>query len=83
MREEMEKFWQAKTNSQNENLNGGVMPRQNNGDQRTMLFSRLAKVEFLKFGGDDVRGWMFRCEQIFTIEQTADEGNTSTWLISA
>ncbi|GJZ05359.1 retrotransposon-related protein [Tanacetum coccineum] len=77
MREEMERFWQAKLNSQNENSNGGMMQRQNNGDQRTMQFSRLAKVEFLKFGGEDIRGWMFRCEQFFTIEQTADEGKIS------
>ncbi|GKA55268.1 gypsy/ty3 retroelement polyprotein [Tanacetum coccineum] len=77
MREEMERFWQAKSNSQNENSNGGMMQRQNNGDQRTMQFSRLAKVEFPKFGGEDVRGWMFRCEQFFAIEQTADEGKIS------
>ncbi|GJV39841.1 hypothetical protein Tco_1418281 [Tanacetum coccineum] len=46
---------------------------QNNGEQRTMQFSRLAKVEFPKFDGADVRGWMFRCEEFFAIEQTADE----------
>ncbi|GKA83072.1 gypsy/ty3 retroelement polyprotein [Tanacetum coccineum] len=40
-------------------------------------FSRLAKVEFLKFSGENVRGWMFRCEEFFAIEQTADEGKIS------
>ncbi|GJW13110.1 retrotransposable element Tf2 [Tanacetum coccineum] len=74
MREEMERFWQEKSNSQNVDPNGGVMLRQNNGEQRTMQFSRLAKVEFPKFDGADVRGWMFRCEEFFAIEQTADEG---------
>nr|GEW00109.1 putative mitochondrial protein [Tanacetum cinerariifolium] len=43
MREEIERFWQEKSNSQNVDPSG------------------------------DVRGWMFRCEEFFTIEQTADE----------
>ncbi|GJV35070.1 putative nucleotidyltransferase, ribonuclease H [Tanacetum coccineum] len=30
-------------------------------------YSRLTKVEFPKFSGDDVRGWIFRCEQFFLI----------------
>ncbi|GJT24874.1 hypothetical protein Tco_0894811 [Tanacetum coccineum] len=28
-------------------------------------FGRLAKVEFPKFQGDDVMGWVFKCEQFF------------------
>ncbi|GJR15631.1 RNA-directed DNA polymerase like protein [Tanacetum coccineum] len=31
------------------------------------------KVEFLKFQGDDVRGWAFRCEQFFSIDNTPNE----------
>ncbi|GKF81814.1 hypothetical protein Tco_0240416, partial [Tanacetum coccineum] len=30
-------------------------------------YSRLTKVEFPKFSGDDVRGWIFRREQFFLI----------------
>ena len=33
---------------------------ENNGQNGQ--FSRLAKVEFPRFSGDDVRGWMFRCD---------------------
>ncbi|GJR80110.1 hypothetical protein Tco_0150895 [Tanacetum coccineum] len=36
-------------------------------------FGRLAKVEFPKFHGDDVRGWVFRCEQFFLIDNTPPE----------
>nr|GEX18681.1 retrotransposon-related protein [Tanacetum cinerariifolium] len=32
--------------------------------------SRVAKIEFPKFSSDDVKGWVFRCEQFFLIEQT-------------
>ncbi|GKB26510.1 hypothetical protein Tco_0865911 [Tanacetum coccineum] len=38
-----------------------------------MQFSRVIKIEFPKFGGKDVRGWMFRCEQFFPIDNIADE----------
>ncbi|GJS27142.1 hypothetical protein Tco_0487762 [Tanacetum coccineum] len=33
---------------------------------------RLAKIEFLKFSGDDVKGWVFRCDQFFLMEQTLE-----------
>nr|GEX00854.1 putative mitochondrial protein [Tanacetum cinerariifolium] len=36
-------------------------------------FERLAKVKFLKFQGDDVRDWIFRCEQFFSIDNTPNE----------
>ncbi|GKA44496.1 putative mitochondrial protein [Tanacetum coccineum] len=36
-------------------------------------FGRLAKVEFLKFHEDDVRGWVFRCDQFFHIDNTLNE----------
>ncbi|GJV10715.1 hypothetical protein Tco_1352256 [Tanacetum coccineum] len=31
------------------------------------------KVEFLKFSGYDVRGWIFRCEQFFIIDTILDD----------
>ncbi|GKB45047.1 hypothetical protein Tco_0889989 [Tanacetum coccineum] len=34
--------------------------------------SRLAKIEFPKFSGDDVKGWVFRCDQFFLMEQTPE-----------
>ncbi|GKC09138.1 putative mitochondrial protein, partial [Tanacetum coccineum] len=39
--------------------------------------SRMAKIEFPKFSGDDVKGWMFRCEQFFLLEQTLDLDKTT------
>ncbi|GKA65823.1 hypothetical protein Tco_0765530 [Tanacetum coccineum] len=36
-------------------------------------FGRLAKVEFPKFHEEDVRGWVFRCDQFFHIDNTPNE----------
>nr|GEX90658.1 reverse transcriptase [Tanacetum cinerariifolium] len=35
------------------------------GNRQQTQFSRLTKVEFLKFLGDDVRGWIFRFRAVF------------------
>ncbi|GJZ02073.1 reverse transcriptase [Tanacetum coccineum] len=35
-------------------------------------FGRLAKVEFPKFQGDDIMGWVFKCEQFFLIDTTPE-----------
>nr|GEU44746.1 putative mitochondrial protein [Tanacetum cinerariifolium] len=32
----------------------------------------MAMLEFPKFFGEDVKGWVFRCEQFFLLEQTSD-----------
>ncbi|GKA69695.1 gypsy/ty3 retroelement polyprotein [Tanacetum coccineum] len=32
-------------------------------------FTRMTKVDFPKFLGDDVKGWIFRCEQFFSIDE--------------
>ena len=37
-----------------------------------MQHSRVAKIDFPKFSGDDVRGWLFRCEQLFLLDQVAE-----------
>ncbi|PKA61698.1 putative mitochondrial protein [Apostasia shenzhenica] len=37
------------------------------------LPTRLAKVELPKFSGQDVRGWVFRCEHFFEIDNTPPE----------
>nr|GEX48086.1 retrotransposon protein, putative, Ty1-copia subclass [Tanacetum cinerariifolium] len=43
------------------------------GNRRPQVnHSRLAKIKFPKFFGDDVKGWVFRCEPFFLIEQTPD-----------
>ncbi|GJY85699.1 putative mitochondrial protein [Tanacetum coccineum] len=35
-------------------------------------FTRMTKIEFLKFGGDVVRGWFYKCEQFFEIDHVMD-----------
>nr|GEU95859.1 reverse transcriptase domain-containing protein [Tanacetum cinerariifolium] len=35
-------------------------------------FTRMTKIEFPKFGGDDVRRWLYKCEQFFEIDQISD-----------
>ncbi|GKA46850.1 putative mitochondrial protein [Tanacetum coccineum] len=32
----------------------------------------MTKIEFPKFGGDDVRGWLYKCEQFFLVDNVAD-----------
>ncbi|GJS22453.1 immune-associated nucleotide-binding protein 9 [Tanacetum coccineum] len=34
---------------------------------------RVTKVEFPKFGGQDVRGWLFKCEQFFKMDNIAED----------
>ncbi|GKD58214.1 reverse transcriptase [Tanacetum coccineum] len=51
---------------QNEMLNNG-------GGRQATQFGRLEKVEFPKFQGDDVRGWVFKCDQFFLIDNTPNE----------
>jgi len=37
----------------------------NNGGN---TFSRLSRVDFSKFEGEDVQGWLYKCEQFFEID---------------
>nr|GEV14308.1 retrovirus-related Pol polyprotein from transposon 297 family [Tanacetum cinerariifolium] len=36
-------------------------------------YSRLTKVEFPKFSGDDARGWIFKCERFFLIDTIPED----------
>ncbi|GKC88687.1 gypsy/ty3 retroelement polyprotein [Tanacetum coccineum] len=51
----------------------GLGAQNNQGARQANQFSRLAKVEFSKFNGDDVLGWMFKCDQFFLIDNTLEE----------
>ncbi|GKA30828.1 reverse transcriptase, partial [Tanacetum coccineum] len=44
-----------------------------NQGRQANQFGRLGKVEFPKFLGGDVRGWAFRCDQFFSINNTPNE----------
>ena len=52
--------------------NGGFHGGSNDGSH--MSFSRTTKIEFPKFGGgEDVRNWLFRCEQFFRMDNIYDD----------
>ncbi|GJT37852.1 gypsy/ty3 retroelement polyprotein, partial [Tanacetum coccineum] len=44
-----------------------------NQGRQANQFGRLAKVEFLKFQRDDIKGWAFRCDKFFSIDNTPNE----------
>ncbi|PWA55521.1 hypothetical protein CTI12_AA426720 [Artemisia annua] len=53
--------------------NGGSNGGANGGQQ--MPFSRVTKIEF--GGGDDVRGWLFKCEQFFRVDNIQDDNKVN------
>nr|GEZ61701.1 reverse transcriptase [Tanacetum cinerariifolium] len=44
--------------------------RNNEGSRRQYL--RLTKLEFPRFLGEDVKGWLYRCQQFFKVDNVAD-----------
>lgn len=48
--------------------NGGI----HNNQEGNFTFSRFGRVEFPKFAGEDVSGWIYRCEQFFCVDSTAE-----------
>ncbi|GJU46257.1 retrotransposable element Tf2 [Tanacetum coccineum] len=55
------------------------MQNQNNGQlvggnqaNRVNGYGRLTKLDFPKFSGDDVKGWIYRCNQFFQLDNVAD-----------
>ena len=41
---------------------------------RSQYFStRQSKVDFLHFNGDDLNGWLYRCQQFFEVDGTPEE----------
>nr|GEU98930.1 hypothetical protein [Tanacetum cinerariifolium] len=43
----------------------------NKGNQ----YGRLIKLEFLKFSGEDVQGWLYMIHQFFTIDHIEDDAH--------
>ena len=43
------------------------------GDSRTSKPFRIGKIDFPKFSGDDVEGWVYRCEHFFSMDDTPDD----------
>ncbi|GKA01485.1 gypsy/ty3 retroelement polyprotein [Tanacetum coccineum] len=56
------------------NLNQLMLQQQYvNKGKGNSRFSRLGKMEFPKFYGEDVKGWMFRVKQFFAIDAVGEE----------
>ena len=53
----------------------GVIGNNNRAPQTS--YTRLSKVEFPKFNGEDVRGWLYRCKQFFLIDNVAEQDKLS------
>ncbi|GJW25005.1 hypothetical protein Tco_0038816 [Tanacetum coccineum] len=51
-----------------ESSNAGRDQNLEGGMRGNLQFSRVTKIEFPKFGGEDVRGWLFKCEQFFKVD---------------
>ncbi|GJY36863.1 hypothetical protein Tco_0422241 [Tanacetum coccineum] len=45
-----------------------VANQYNNRGEGSSRFSRMSKLDFPKFSDDDVKGWMFRIKQFFTLD---------------
>nr|GFA71753.1 hypothetical protein [Tanacetum cinerariifolium] len=42
------------------------------GGPQSSQFTRMTKIEFPKFGGENVRGWMYKWEQFFLVDNVVD-----------
>nr|GEV11799.1 retrovirus-related Pol polyprotein from transposon TNT 1-94 [Tanacetum cinerariifolium] len=76
MREEMEKLREEMRNTVVTKNNDGFVHRQQAEQQNgmnSMQFSRVTNIKFPKFGGDDVMGWLFKCEQFFKVDNIVDD----------
>ena len=51
--------------------NSAVGSGSSGGNNQNSL-SRLSKIDFPKFGGEDVQGWSYKCEQFFEVDSTPD-----------
>ncbi|GKA51258.1 retrotransposable element Tf2 [Tanacetum coccineum] len=75
MREEMEKLMAEMRNAAIEATASGsrAMVRPQADRERGMQYHKVTKIKFPRFGGEDVRGWLFKCEQFFKVDDVADD----------
>ncbi|XP_071725748.1 uncharacterized protein [Rutidosis leptorrhynchoides] len=57
------------TTEVNKIKNGEINHQRGVGQQLT----RLTKLDFPKFEGDDVKGWLYKCDQYFVVDHIEDE----------
>nr|GEU88099.1 hypothetical protein [Tanacetum cinerariifolium] len=65
LKEEMSTTAMEVTNNQ--------LGRNQSYQRQNIQFTRVTKIEFPKFGGDDVKGWMYKREQFFKVDNVPDE----------
>ncbi|GJV69598.1 hypothetical protein Tco_1485107 [Tanacetum coccineum] len=56
---------------------GGPNNQLVNPRRQANQFNRLAKVEFPKFQGNNVRDWAFKCDQFFAVDNTPEGEKTA------
>ncbi|GKF93223.1 gypsy/ty3 retroelement polyprotein [Tanacetum coccineum] len=69
IREEMRNVASTSTTGQN----GARQQSDNQRGLNNMQYSRVTKIEFPRFRGEDVRGWLFKCEQFFKVDGVAED----------
>nr|GEV72772.1 hypothetical protein [Tanacetum cinerariifolium] len=79
MREEMEKLGdEMRTNAIE--VSTSQLGRNQRDQRQNMQFNRVTKIEFPMFRGDDVKGWMYKCEQFFKFMRLLGS-DTVPWLV--
>lgn len=69
---------------QQQYLNNDVqMLKNDEGNQRQgqSQYGRLIRMKFPRFSGDDVKGWIYRCQQLFNVDGIADENKVKMALV--
>nr|GEU85711.1 gypsy/Ty3 retroelement polyprotein [Tanacetum cinerariifolium] len=65
--------------STSNNEDEGINERQRNQNQNQ--FTRMTKVDFPK-SRDDLKGWIFKCEQFFSIDEILENHKVNLWVES-
>ncbi|GJR90562.1 reverse transcriptase [Tanacetum coccineum] len=75
---------QSVVNTEIQTLKDGEGTSNGRGSQtHNTQYGRMSKIEFPKFHGEDVKGWVYRCKQFFKIDGIEEErkkyGDRTPW----
>ncbi|GKB90318.1 hypothetical protein Tco_0962590 [Tanacetum coccineum] len=74
LQEAMNNMMTQLVNAELEALKNGERTSTNRGSHMNNThYGRMTKIEFPRFNGDDVKGWMYRCKQFFKIDGIEEE----------
>ena len=63
--------------------NGPILNGHGQGAVRNQYFStRQTKVDFPRFNGEDLNGWIYRCQQFFDVDGTPPESKVKLAVIN-